>query len=146
MRSKLLLIILSIVLTANITKAGDKDIFSCDFDLIEQSLEELSSIEISIENNRIDDTDLLLLEHNFTYLSENPVNFIQPGSRFDGGAFLFGLCLGVPGVAITYLMNEEDKSALRSSVQGYLVNKVLYYGCLGVYYYILVSSAPTGTF
>jgi len=92
MRSKLLLLIFFIVQTANITKAGEKDIFSCDFGLIEKSLEELILIETSIENNRIVETDLPFLECNFTYLSDNPVNFIQPGSHFDAGAFLFGMC------------------------------------------------------
>jgi len=36
-------------------------------------------------------------------------------------------------------MKEEDKSALRSSVQGYLVSRALYYGCIRAYYFALLS-------
>ena len=121
--------------------AANANLFVYDISKIESEFSELNNIEEKLLNNQ----EVFNSKISYSGFENSLLNQQNLEREFKGGAFVLGLCLGVPGVAITYLLNEEDKDALRSGVQGYLTHVILYYGCFIAYYFSVIASMNSGT-
>lgn len=134
---------LALFLTAN-AQAANQSMFNIDEARINTEMAELNQLEDYLSNNDVSYSTLAEQEHFLV----NGVNgsssrlhsmVLLEGPPLGISSFIWGFCLGLPGIAIVYFVSEdsdETKKALWGCVAGSLLYTVVY-----VAWYALWSSA-----
>lgn len=132
-------LLLILILHALNTSASYSDLFKLDEKLLNSKFEALNTLEENINNN-------ICFELNSIYNITNSAVLSclysagEDIKQFEPGSFTLGMCCGVYGVAIVYLLHEDSKDHIRSGVWGYLTNQSFMYGSCIAYYILIAAS------
>jgi hypothetical protein len=133
---KLYIVLVLIVFATAQGRAADRSMFQLDEAKIQTELEGLTQLEEYLATSGA--TLASMTEENHFLLT-----YVRPGSADLGllmgltepplgvSSFLWGFCLGLPGIAIVYFVaddKDETRKALWGCVAGSLLYGVLYFG------------------
>jgi hypothetical protein len=125
-----------------------EDVFSIDRAEVEERFTNLSEIEEVVKQESL---DVHSLEVSHPTLLSNPTFKLSTGFSVMGAlammddpplgipSFLWGMCLGLPGLAVVYFVTEDDEET-KKALWGCLVS-VAVYGVLYVLYILLLGSS-----
>ncbi len=126
------------------TQAGSKTIFSVDIDHVYAEMADLSQLESYLSTNEATLSSLVEQNH---YLVSNMktesngwhsmVGLAEPAMGIP--SFLWGFCLGLPGLAIVYFVTE-DSAETRKALWGCITSGVLIGGFYVLWYAVWASS------
>jgi hypothetical protein len=145
---KTILLIFSMVMLSSVASfaSTNADLFSFDENAMISQLAEVASIEDYVNNNQgvtlLDLKSEGLFANQLNLFSSNSFAALTAESPLGIPPFVWGFCLGVPGIAIVYFVAEDKdmtKKALLGCVVGGAVYTVLYF----VFWGVLFASAVT---
>ncbi len=125
-------------------QAGSKNIFSVDIDHVYAEMADLSQLESYLNNNEATLSSLVEQNHYLvsnmkteSYGWHSMVGLAEPAMGIP--SFLWGFCLGLPGLAVVYFVTE-DSAETRKALWGCITSGVLIGGFYVLWYAIWASS------
>jgi len=142
MMKKGLTTLLFIFCMMSISFAGSSDLFQINDDKISDELSSLTLVEEYVNANQgVTYTDLknsgnilskilspeLSTPSGIGYAFESPLGI---------PSFIWGFCLGIPGIVIVYLVSDEDKDETKKALFGCLAGSLAYTACYVIYFVV----------
>jgi len=127
------------------SKAYQADLFSIDEARINDEISSLIVVEnyISVHSD-VTLSDLInsgnILAGILTPMAKSPsdyVSLMEPPLGIP--SFVWGFCLGLPGVLVVYLVADEDKEETKKAFYGCLASTVASGACYLVYYIVIIA-------
>lgn len=125
-----------------------EDVFSIDKTEVEERFSNLSEIEEVVKQESL---DVHALEASHPTLLSDPTFKLNTSFSVMGAlatmddpplgipSFLWGMCLGLPGLAVVYFVTEDDEET-KKALWGCLVS-VAVYGILYVLYIVIIGAS-----
>jgi hypothetical protein len=130
---RIILFMLSTFFLLTISQASQADLFSIDSDAIYFEMAELVELEAHVATTSQTYSELQMEEStliaNLSVANGMSGIYLLEGPPLGIPSFLWGLCLGVPGLAVVYFVtedSEETKKALWGCVVSGVVSAAFY--------------------
>ncbi|NLJ06964.1 MAG: hypothetical protein GX437_04760 [Sphingobacteriales bacterium] len=143
---KLNFCILVLLISVSIhAKAVNTGLFQIDENQIMSEMSGLTLLEDYVTQNQgVTLSEMQASGHILSYgISDQPSPF-NDEMTFEAPlgipSFIWGFCLGLPGVAVVYFVSE-DKDETKKAVFGCIASTVAYSACYLVYYIVYIASA-----
>jgi hypothetical protein len=131
---RILLFLFSTVFMLTISHASQADLFSVDSDAIYTEMAELVELEAHVAATSQTYSELQMEESafiaNLSVANGMSGMHLLEGPPLGIPSFLWGFCLGVPGLAVVYFItedSEETKKALWGCVVSGVISTVVYF-------------------
>ena len=146
---RILLFLFSTLFVLTISQASQADLFSVDSDAIYSEMAELVELESHVDATSQTYSELQL-EESALIANLSVANGMSGMHLFEGPplgipSFLWGFCLGVPGLAVVYFItedSEETKKALWGCVAGSAIYIVVYFVWIAALTTTVASTSP----
>ena len=142
MKTKAILIIVSILFITLSSKASTADLFNYNETTIEQQLNVVTNAEIEFLGNEQNASSIIEKNHLVNLIAKS----VDVSEKTDVGllSFVAGCCLGLPGAAVVSLHYyystgniADGRESLKFGIIGVVVRIVVY---VSAYYYIIVNA------
>ena len=150
--SKLLFLSLSLLAFSTYTYAGTNvDLFAIDQNEVSEKFSTLTEIEVVVVEEQLDLEELevshagLLSSPSFTLSSRLSVMSVlatMDDPPLGIPSFLWGMCLGLPGLAVVYFITEDDEET-KKALWGCIAS-IAVYTVLWLLYAVLVGASFWG--
>lgn len=150
---KKLTLITILLLLFTVIKANESNLFSVDNAKIKTEMTSLANLENYVENNQgVEYQDVQTLNNSLlenvlpieqSPLSQNSTLKKRGDSPLGIPSFVWGLCLGIPGIAVVYFV-ADDKDETMSAFWGCVVSSAVG-GVIYLIYFFAVLSVATST-
>jgi hypothetical protein len=140
---KLLVFVLLVSFASFSTFANDADLFNLDYNAVQAEFTELNQLgDMITANTDLTYSTLKLTNGNLVTSLRLVAEGALPADGTSGpvlgiSSFLWGCCLGVPGLIVVYLVSDRDKVETKKALWGCIIStgisaivSVVYYGGL----------------
>ena len=145
---KLLVSVLLVFFASFTTFANDADLFNLDYNAVQAEFTELNQLgDMITANSDLTYSTLKLTNENLV----TSLKLVAEGALPDDSknpvlgipSFVWGCCLGVPGLLVVYIVSEQDKVQTKKALMGCVTGTVVYVVSWVVYYVVVIGVSTT---
>lgn len=127
--------------------ANDADLFKLDYNSVQNEFTELNQLgDMITANADLTYSTLKLTNENLV----TSLRLVAEGAQADGKnpvlgipSFVWGCCLGVPGLLVVYFVSDQDKVETKKALMGCITGTVVYTVSWIVYYVVVIGVSTT---